>query len=489
MNKFLAALALMALASFLPLSNASAQGVMRICVTTNALGGCQDVSSANPLPVTGGGGGGGSVTQGTVPWVDNVSQWGGTNVLSGTGVQAAGSPRVTVSRDATTIAGAAPGTAGTASANVVTVQGIAGGTAIPVSGTFSATLGGFTPSASGAKMTQLAVTTSDSSGTLPTGAVVVVSNTGSNPMFCNVNAITATTSDQLIPGSSWFAFTIPATITTLHCIATGGSTTADGLGGSGLPTGAGGGGSSGSGSNASVGTIGATAPGSATYFGMLVAGNLVGVPGTANGVLVDSTTLATVANQPTKAAQGSTTSGETGTLGMTATTTAAPTYTTAQTNPLSTTPTGDLRAFDTTVAADIVSGQCTQPCPVKQLGDQSTYEAIGGTGNAALTNTATGLSIQTQAINLMRIECWNPNTTPVFLQLFDAATGITVGTTVPTKSIECPAGNGTSDGIYDHEYNGIKFAAGLRVVATTTRTGSTAPTTAVPASIGYALGN
>lgn len=245
----------------------------------------------------------------------------------------------------------------------------------------------------------------------------------------------------------------------------------------------------GSGSNASVGTIGATAPTSATYFGMLVAGNLTGVPGSANGVLVDSTTLATVANQPTKAAQGSTTSGETGTLGMTATTTAAPTYTTAQTNPLSTTPTGDLRAFDTTVAADIVSGQCTQPCPVKQLGDQSTYEAIGGTGNAALTNTAGALQILTQANNLMRIECWNPNTTPVFLQLFDSATSITLGTTIPTKSIECPAGNGTQDGIYDHEYNGIKFTAGLRVVATTTRTGSTAPTTAVPASIGYALGN
>lgn len=33
------------------------------------------VTAGNPLPVTGGGGGGGSVTQGTTPWVDDITQW------------------------------------------------------------------------------------------------------------------------------------------------------------------------------------------------------------------------------------------------------------------------------------------------------------------------------------------------------------------------------------------------------------------------------
>lgn len=124
------------------------------------------------------------------------------------------------------------------------------GSTVPVSGTFTASLGGFTPSTSGARMTPLTVTTSDSSGTLPTGTVVIVSNVGTtNPMYCNVNSVTATTSDQLIPPDSWIALTIPSGVTALHCIATGGSTTANGLGGSGLPTGAGGGsgGSGGSG--------------------------------------------------------------------------------------------------------------------------------------------------------------------------------------------------------------------------------------------------
>src|SRR6185312_16007753 len=161
-----------------------------------------------------------------------------------------------------------------------------------VSGTFSASLGGFTPSASGARMTPLSVTTADSSGSLPTGAVTVVSNVGAtNPMFCNVNGVAATTSDQLISPNSWFAFTIPVTITTLHCIATGGTTTANGVGGAGLPTGAGGGGGGGSSSNASVSTTGSSVPASATYFGMIVGGNLTGVPGTANGVKVDGSAV------------------------------------------------------------------------------------------------------------------------------------------------------------------------------------------------------
>jgi hypothetical protein len=116
-------------------------------------------------------GGGGSVTQGTSPWVDSITQWGGgtlgamanygtspgavlvpganafvTNTVSsntaqvngvttltGAGATGTGAQRETVSQDTTTIAGSAPGTAGTPSANVVSVQGVSGGTVIPVS--------------------------------------------------------------------------------------------------------------------------------------------------------------------------------------------------------------------------------------------------------------------------------------------------------------------------------------------------------------------
>jgi hypothetical protein len=45
-----------------------------------------------------------SVTQGTSPWVDNVSQFGGTNVSTGTGTSGLGIPRVTVSNDSNILA-------------------------------------------------------------------------------------------------------------------------------------------------------------------------------------------------------------------------------------------------------------------------------------------------------------------------------------------------------------------------------------------------
>jgi len=137
-----------------------------------------------------------------------------------------------------------------------------------VNATVSASVGGFQPSSSGARMTPITVTTSDSSGPLPTGAVVVVSNTGSNPIYANVNGVAATTSDQLIEAGSWFAFTIPSGVTTLHAIATGGSSTANGVGGSGLPTGAGGGSGGGGGGGGAVTAVsGAYALGSIVDIG------------------------------------------------------------------------------------------------------------------------------------------------------------------------------------------------------------------------------
>lgn len=134
-------------------------------------------------------------------------------------------------------------------------------TPLQITGTFSAALGGFTPSASGARGTPVAVTTGDSSGTLPTGTVVDVSNVGSNPMYCNVNGVAATTADKLIASNSWFEFTIPAGVTVLHCIATGGSTAANTVGGSGLGTGAGGGSSGGGGGGAITAAVNSYAAG------------------------------------------------------------------------------------------------------------------------------------------------------------------------------------------------------------------------------------
>lgn len=68
----------------------------------------------------------------------NIVQTGGVTQLRGAGAVGTGSERIAVGTDTSTIAGSAPGTAGTASANVITIQGIASGTVVPISGTLTA---------------------------------------------------------------------------------------------------------------------------------------------------------------------------------------------------------------------------------------------------------------------------------------------------------------------------------------------------------------
>ena len=152
-----------------------------------------------------------------------------------------------------------------------------------ISGSFSASLSGFQPTPAYAT---LSVGASSSRVALPSGTVVVVYNTGSNVAYVTLggSSVTATTSNDVVPAGGWMAFTVGPN-TFLAAIESAGATTLTLSGGSGLPTGAsGGGGGGGSGSNASVGSTGSTAPGSATYNGMLVTGgNMVGASGSAWG--------------------------------------------------------------------------------------------------------------------------------------------------------------------------------------------------------------
>jgi hypothetical protein len=83
------------------------------------------------------------------------------------------------------------------------------------------------------------VTTSDSSGALPagatTGTVIGVQASGAFPMYCNANGVAATTADTYVPsagaqfGTTVYStggpvpLTVAAAVTTLHCIAVGGT--------------------------------------------------------------------------------------------------------------------------------------------------------------------------------------------------------------------------------------------------------------------------
>ena len=77
----------------------------------------------------------------SLPTNVNLSQVNGTTILAGAGAAAAGSPRFTAAQDTTTIAGSAPGTAGTPSANVLTVQGATSMTPVQISPVAAATGG------------------------------------------------------------------------------------------------------------------------------------------------------------------------------------------------------------------------------------------------------------------------------------------------------------------------------------------------------------
>lgn len=126
MKRFLIAASVIALSAPMPLHAQVAP------VTAKVVGTCGTMSYVNgsAQPVTqdttgtlctasGGGGGGGNV---------NLTGINGVTPSVGAGATGTGSLRTTQSQDTTTIAGSAPGTAGTPSANVVTVQGVSGGT-------------------------------------------------------------------------------------------------------------------------------------------------------------------------------------------------------------------------------------------------------------------------------------------------------------------------------------------------------------------------
>lgn len=70
----------------------------------------------------------------------NVAQVNGVTTLTGAGATGTGSQRETVAQDTSTIAGSAPGTAGTASANVLTIQGVTSMTPVQVSQATAANL-------------------------------------------------------------------------------------------------------------------------------------------------------------------------------------------------------------------------------------------------------------------------------------------------------------------------------------------------------------
>ena len=96
------------------------------------------------------------------------------------------------------------------------------------------------------------------------------------------------------------------------------------------------------------------------------------------------------------------------------------------------------------------------------------------------TLSATKVELFSGDVGIVWISLGNQaNTATTYLQIFDAdSDDVTVGTTAPTLSIPIPASS-AYDTAFAPPMVKIDFTNGCTVAATTTRTGSTAPGTAV----------
>lgn len=122
----------------------------------------------------------------------NVAQVNGTTTLVNTGAVGTGAQRVAVGTDTATIAGSAPGTAGSASTNVVTVQGIASGTTLPTQQSSQYPVGTVAETAS-------------ATGTTGATTATLATNTGQTTSICGfsirANATAAATNNATVTGT------------------------------------------------------------------------------------------------------------------------------------------------------------------------------------------------------------------------------------------------------------------------------------------------
>jgi hypothetical protein len=121
----------------------------------------------------------------------NLAQVNGVTTLTGAGAVGTGSVRVAVGQDTTTIAGSAPGTAGSASANVLTVQGVASMTPLLTNpgtigswGLAASTQNGTTPTNGGLVMGQFNTTPT----TITSGNISPVQMDNAGNLLANVKA-------------------------------------------------------------------------------------------------------------------------------------------------------------------------------------------------------------------------------------------------------------------------------------------------------------
>ena len=300
------------------------------------------------------------------------------------------------------------GTAGTAHANVISVQGIASGTALAVSGTVTANAGTGTMTVDGSAVTQ---PVSAASLPLPSGAATAANQPGLGTAgAADSNVITvqgiASMTAVVVDGS---AVTQPVSASSLP-LPTGAATAANQPG---------------------LGTAGAADA------------NVLSVQGIASMTPLD----AVVTNGGTFAVQA--TQSGTFTVGLSAAQTLA-TVTTVST---------------VTAVTDI-----TNPVTVDNAGTFATQPGPSTSGGCLVNRvisaaTTNATSVKASAGNFYGAYVSNINASPMFLKVYNKASAPTVGTDTPVLTLTIPGNTSGAAGVLDFSM-GIEFATGLAFAIT-----------------------
>lgn len=115
------------------------------------------------------------------------------------------------------------------------------------------------------------------------------------------------------------------------------------------------------------------------------------------------------------------------------------------------------------------------------VGVSATTSVTGQTLHFDSSGDNTVQTIKASAGKVYSLEVQNPNTSDAYIQLFDEAGAITVGTTVPKQSYFVPAG-----GAMDKTFTvPLQFANSIKYACTTTPTGGGNPTTGLVVNAGF----
>jgi hypothetical protein len=132
-------------------------------------------------------------------------------------------------------------------------------------------------------------------------------------------------------------------------------------------------------------------------------------------------------------------------------------------------------------SATVIPADATDGLAVKSPGTAlSTMNASSSDGGTALTSTAQ--AIKGSAGRLHGYYIYNPNTSAVFVQFYNTASGsVTVGTTTPLFMITIPSSSAANLAIP----GGVAFGTAISWAATSTAGGNGAPSTALDAVAWY----